>query len=238
MTTNKIAVITGASQGIGKAIALGLAEDGYQTILIARSHDKLLAVAEEITQINPALKPELFALDILQGENIKNVIQQIQEKYQGIDVFINNAGVWLTGSLGVEKEKIENLLATNFIAPYLFIDEVSPFMKQQGAGYIINISSRSGKIGFAGSGLYSASKFALNGLSESLYKELAPFGIKVTNICPSWVNTEMAQEANSPLNPEDMIQPQDIVTSLRYLLNLSAPTAVKELLIECTKTTA
>ncbi len=236
MTEEKIAVITGASQGIGKVIALGLAEDGYRCVLIARSKDKLQALSEEIAGMERALIPDIRVVDVTDENAIVQTIIAICVRWKRIDVLVNNAGLWQTGSLGVASENIKKLMDTNLIAPYLFINATLPIMKWQGSGYIINISSRSGKIGFAGSGLYSASKFALNGLSESLYKELAPFGIKLTTICPSWVNTAMAIEAGSPLNPEDMIQPEDIVSSIRYLFSLSSSACIKELVLECKMT--
>jgi len=106
-------------------------------------------------------------------------------------------------------------------------------MKQQKSGFIINVASRAGKISYADSGIYSASKFGLVGLSESLYKKLAPFGIKVTTICPGIVDTQMASEAATKLSSEEMIQPIDIMETIRWLLKLSMSTCVKEAVIEC-----
>lgn len=104
-------------------------------------------------------------------------------------------------------------------------------MKQQQSGYIFNVASRSGKVGFAGSGGYSASKFGLVGLNESLYRELTPQGIKVTALCPAWVNTKMAREAGTPLEAGEMIQPDDLFETIRWLLNLSSGACVKEVVI-------
>ena len=108
-------------------------------------------------------------------------------------------------------------------------------MKSNKEGHIINISSRAGKYGFPGSGIYSASKFGLNGLTESLYREYVSTGVKVTTICPGWVNTDMAFEANSPYKAAEMIQPEDIVKAVKFLLDLSGPTCIKELVIESSK---
>lgn len=236
MSENKIAVITGASQGIGRAIALGLAKEGYRCVLLARSQDKLQALSKEIQSIKQALKPDVKVVDVMDENAVIQSIAEICVRWQRIDVLVNNAGLWQKSSLGVTTENIKKLMDTNLIAPYLFINATLPIMKWQGSGYIINISSRSGKIGFAGSGLYSASKFALNGLSESLYKELSAFGIKLTNICPSWVNTTMAMQAGSPLKPEEMIQTQDIAETVRYLLKLPSAVCIKEIILECQNT--
>ncbi len=108
-------------------------------------------------------------------------------------------------------------------------------MRQNGRQYSCNIASLAGKYGFPDGGLYSASKFGLVGLSESLYREFSACGVKVTAICPGWVNTDMARKAGATVEDEEMIQPSDILKSIRYLLDLSGPACVRELAIECSK---
>ena len=105
-------------------------------------------------------------------------------------------------------------------------------MKAQKSGHIFNVASRAGKVGFSGGGAYSASKFGLVGLSESLYRELNPLGIKVTALCPGWVNTEMAVDAGTPLESEQMIQPDDLFRTIEWLLQLSPAACVKEVILE------
>ena len=105
-------------------------------------------------------------------------------------------------------------------------------MKSQQSGYIFNVASRAGKIGFEQSGLYSSSKFALVGLSESIYRELSKFNIKVTALCPSFVNTEMAINASAPMEPKEMIQVEDLSNTIKYLLKLSKNAYVRELWID------
>jgi short-subunit dehydrogenase len=129
------------------------------------------------------------------------------------------------------EQDFKSMLETNLVAQLIFTQEVVPAMKKQQSGYIFNVASRSGKVGFAGNGGYAASKFGLIGLSESLYRELTPQGIKVTALCPAWVNTNMAQEAGTPLETEEMIQPEDLFETIRWLLNLSAGACVKEVVI-------
>jgi NAD(P)-dependent dehydrogenase (short-subunit alcohol dehydrogenase family) len=109
---------------------------------------------------------------------------------------------------------------------------VVPLMQAQGAGYIVNISSLCGKVGFAGMGGYTASKFALQGLNECLYRELVPRGIKVTAICPSWVAAPMASYA--PFPQESLIQCSDIVATVLYLLNLSPGACPMEIVVGST----
>ena len=236
MTTKGIAIITGASRGIGYCIARGLALDGYQTILIARDEKRLHAVSEEIAKLVAAeLKPEYIVVDITDHRRLHQAVDQIKSKQSPITILVNSAGMWQSGTLDQSAEDLSRLLAINLVAPFELMKAVAEPMKSNGRGYIFNIASRSGKHGFPGSGLYSASKFGLVGLTESLYRELAECGIKVTSISPSWVNTEMAHQANTPLEENEMIQPDDILNSIRYLLGLSHSTSIRELVIECSK---
>ncbi len=231
-----IAIITGASRGIGKSISIGLAKEGYKTILISRSEGKLRQVKKEIDDIlgnRNELSPEVLPVDITDFESSKKIIKQVIDKYKQIDVLVNNAGIWAKGSLETTEEKLSEVMNTNLIAPFSILKEVVPVMKEQKSGCIFNIASRAGKYGFPGSGTYVSSKFALIGLSESLYRELSEYNIKVTSISPSWVNTDMADEAGSVIAKEEMIQPEDITETIRYLLKLSPSTYIKDVTIEC-----
>ncbi|MDX1285249.1 MAG: SDR family oxidoreductase, partial [Draconibacterium sp.] len=166
------------------------------------------------------------------SDSVKNTIINIQKKYGRIDVLVNNAGVYFDGTTGINESDFKNMLDVNLISQYTILKEVVPIMKKQQSGYIFNIASRAGKIGFPGSGAYGASKFGLVGLSESLYRELNPYGISVTALCPGWVDTEMAVEAGTPLKSKQMIQPEDIFKTVEWLLNLSPGACVKEVIIE------
>ena len=226
----KIAIITGASKGIGKATALGFGQMKYQTVLIGRNTNDLQAVSEEIKN-SGGLQPAYFSLDITNSEMVKKTITEVVERFGQIDILVNNAGIHFGGSLELAEQDFKSMLETNLVAQLVFAQEVVPVMKKQQSGYIFNVASRSGKVGFAGSGGYSASKFGLLGLNESLYRELTPQGIKVTALCPAWVNTKMAQEACSPLEAEEMIQPDDLFETIRWLLNLSKGACVKEVVV-------
>ncbi|MBN1987303.1 MAG: SDR family oxidoreductase [Prolixibacteraceae bacterium] len=232
--TNKVALVTGASRGIGKAISIGLAQMGYQVVLTSRNQNDLENVSQEISAAGgPA--PLIFQLDITNSAEIKKTIHKIVEKTGRIDVLVNNAGIFFDGSLSLSEEKFKALLNTNLTAQFVMLQEVVPVMKRQKTGYIFNISSRAGIIGFAGNAGYVASKFGLVGLSQSLYRELTPRGIKVTAICPSWVNTQMAGEAGTPVGPEEMIQPDDIFQTIKWLLSMSPGACVKEIVVDAPK---
>jgi 3-oxoacyl-[acyl-carrier protein] reductase len=236
MLNTPLAIITGAGRGIGRSIAIGLAEDGYKTILISRTKKELEKVASDIKNIvksNKELLPAIYPLDITKQKPVQKLILSILKQYGHIDVLINNAGLWIAGSSTLSSKEFDDLLISNLKSAFYFMKEIIPIMKKQKSGYIINISSRAGKIGFIDSGGYSAAKFGLLGLSESLHRELAPEGIKVTSICPGWVDTLMAKQANTPLTPDEMIQPDDIMKTIRWILTLSPAVSIKDILIEC-----
>ncbi len=231
MTRNKIAIITGAGKGIGKAITIGLAALNYQTILIGRNLENLQQVALEIRE-NSWIESKIIQLDITNANNLKSAISDVILEFGKIDVLVNNAGIYYNGTVDISEEDFSKMLNTNLGAQYSVLKEVVPVMKQQKSGYIFNVASRSGKVGFAGSGAYSASKFGLVGLNEALYRELNPLGISVTALCPGWVNTEMAKQAGTPLKSEQMIQPKDLFQTIKWLLSLSPGACVKEVIIE------
>ena len=230
METTKIAIITGASRGIGKACALGLAGLGYHCILIARNLEKLKNLAEKINASGG--ESSIFALDLADEKALLEVLEKIKKYYPRIDVLVNNAGMFIGGNLQLETDEFRKQLELNLTANFNILKELVPVMKEQKSGYIFNISSRAGKIGFANSGAYSASKFGLVGLGESLFRELGPQGISVTSICPAYVATDMAQVANTPFKDEEMIQPEDIFYTIEYLLKLAPNTRVREIVIE------
>lgn len=229
-TQNKTALITGASKGIGKAIAIGLGQMNYQTFLIGRNQDDLKKVAGEIIKAGGP-EPVSFSIDITDSKKVKETVAEIVKKFGRIDILVNNAGIHFSGTLELPEPDFKKMLDTNLTAQFAMLQEVVPVMKKQKSGYIFNVASRSAKVGFAGSGAYCASKFGLLGLNESLYRELTPQGIKVTALCPAWVNTSMAKEAETPLQPAEMIQPDDLFKTIRWLLELSPGACVKEIVI-------
>lgn len=227
----KNAIITGATKGIGRALASGLAKLGYQTCIIGRNNNDLNSLSKQIIE-SGALQPAIFQLDITNTGEVKNTIKKIIADFGRIDVLVNNAGIYIDGTADIEEADFRKLIETNLTAQFIFLHEIVPVMKAHHSGYIFNIASRAGKIGFAGSGAYSASKFALVGLNESLYRELVPLGIRVTALCPGWVNTKMAFEAGTPLQKDQMIQPEDLMKTIEWLLSLSPGACVKEVVLE------
>lgn len=244
----KVAIVTGASRGIGACVAAGLAEDGYTVALTARSKDALEEVAASIRSKvgkgkgngkdkggsdNGAGPVDVltFPLDVQDRAAVDAMVASVVSSKGRIDLLFNNAGAGVQGSVDLSHEEFDQVVSINLTGAFNFLKAVIPVMKQQGEGTIINVASRAGKIGFINSGAYSASKFGLVGLSEALYRELCPLGIKVTCLCPSWVDTEMTKEA--PVDKEEMLVPDDLLKTVRWLISMSPNAVVKDLIIEC-----
>ncbi len=236
----KTALITGANRGIGRVISIALANLGYQTILFGRDKLKLIPLVEQIKdECSQCIEPDIFACDLSNESEVQKCLEDVIDNYDRIDVLVNNAGIYHSGSIENEVNDFNEMLRINLIAPFQIMKSIAPIMIRQRSGYIFNVASRAGKIGFEGSGIYAASKFGFVGLSESLYRELSKAGIKVTALCPGWVNTDMAiHDANAPIEGQEMIQPEDLARSIEYLLSLSKYTVIKELVIECSNSIA
>jgi NAD(P)-dependent dehydrogenase (short-subunit alcohol dehydrogenase family) len=184
----KVAIVTGSSSGIGYETSLALARNGYYTFAAVRNSKK----AEKILQVakKEKLNLEIIELDVDDEKSIIKTIEKIFSEKQRIDVLVNNAGWGLFGS--VEDVSIMDFRAqfeTNFFGIISIIQKIAPIMRKQGSGVIVNISSVAGRIGFPGSSAYISSKFALEGLSESLRYELGQFGIKIIIIEPGVIKT-------------------------------------------------
>ena len=184
----KVALVTGSSSGIGFETALALARENYFTFASMRNTDKAEKIQEIAKKEN--LNLEVIELDVDKEESIKSAVKKIQEQKGRIDVLVNNAGYGLFGC--VEDITIDDLKAqfeTNFFGVVRLIQEIAPTMRKQGSGIIVNVSSVAGRIGFPGTPAYISSKFALEGLSESMRYELSPFGIKTIIIEPGVIKT-------------------------------------------------
>jgi len=184
----KVAVVTGTSSGIGFETALALAREGYYTYATMRDTTKSDKIKELGKKDN--LKIDVLELDVDDENSVKTAIQKILEQKQRIDVLVNNAGWGLWGCVeDVSVDEFRAQFETNFFSIIRLIQKVGPTMRKQGSGTIVNVSSVVGRIGFPASPAYISSKFALEGLSESLRFELAPFGVNVVIIEPGVIKT-------------------------------------------------
>ena len=185
---DKIALVTGSSSGIGFETSLALARNGFHTFATMRD----LSKDEEIKQVikKEDLSIEILELDVDSEESVNRAIKTVSEKKGRIDVLVNNAGYGMWGTVeDVSIDEFKKQFETNFFSIIRLIQKVAPIMRKQGSGNIVNISSVAGRIGFPVSPAYISSKFALEGLSESLRFELMPFGINVIIIEPGVIKT-------------------------------------------------
>jgi len=184
----KVALVTGSSSGIGFETSLALARNGYHTFATMRN----LGKDEKIKQIieKEDLSIEILELDVDNEESVNRAIKTVSEKKGRIDVLVNNAGYGMWGTVeDVSIDEFKEQFETNFFSIIRLIQKVAPIMRKQNSGNIVNISSVAGRIGFPVSPAYISSKFALEGLSESLRFELMPFGINVIIIEPGVIKT-------------------------------------------------
>ncbi len=225
----KIAVVTGASRGIGESVASFLAKNDYFLILVARSEEKLKKVKTQIEESgNYAV---YYSLDVSVSLEVQSCIEDIISTYGQIDLLFNNAGIVKKGTTALPNNEIDEILKINLNGAIYVAKYVAEQMKKQKSGYIINMSSMGGKTAASFAGVYAASKFGLSGFSEALAKEMSPYNVKVTNLCPHMTATEMT--ANRKFKPEKMIQIDDICKTIGYLLSLSQSAVPLEVAIHC-----
>ena len=209
----KVAVVTGTSSGIGFETSLALAREGYFTYATMRDTTKSNKIKEIAQKEN--LKINILELDVDDEKSVKSAIAQILDQKQRIDVLVNNAGWGLWGCVeDVSVDEFKEQFETNFFSIIRLIQEVAPTMRKQGSGTIVNVSSVVGRIGFPASPAYISSKFALEGLSESLRFEFAPFGVDVIIIEPGVIKTNFMKNMKMAKKSELDTVYKDITTKV------------------------
>ena len=209
----KVAIVTGTSSGIGFETSLALAREGYFTYATMRDTTKSNKIKEIAQKEN--LKINVLELDVDDEKSVKSAIAQILDQKQRIDVLVNNAGWGLWGCVeDVSVDEFKEQFETNFFSIIRLIQEVAPTMRKQGSGTIVNVSSVVGRIGFPASPAYISSKFALEGLSESLRFEFAPFGVDVIIIEPGVIKTNFMKNMKMAKKSELDTVYKDITTKV------------------------
>jgi len=224
----KNALITGAGKGIGRAVAIALAQEGVHLGLVARTLSDLESLVEEVGQY--CVKTAIAVVDISDMEGVNDAVAQITAELGDIDILINNAGIASFGKfLELEPSRWEEIIKVNVFGAYYTTRAVLPAMIAKASGDIINISSTAGKNGAAVTSAYSASKFALIGLSESLMQEVRKHNIRVSTLTPSTVASEMSKDLNlTDGNPEKVMQPEDLAELIIAQLKLNRRVFLKE----------
>jgi 3-oxoacyl-[acyl-carrier protein] reductase len=229
----KVAVVTGAGRGIGKAVALSLAQLGCRVILAARSREQLEEVHREIRDRGG--EALVVAADLTRDEDIQHLVES-SRSWGTVDILINNAG-WGKRAPVVkgDVEDWDRTFRVNLRAPMILAKMLLPAMLEKGEGAVINIGSVSGKTGEANGAAYAASKFGLIGFTQSLYEEVREHGIKVAVILPGFVDTPLIPP-NRQLDRSKMIQADDIAQAVHYVLTSPATCCPVEITVRPQKT--
>ena len=230
--SSRAALVTGGSSGIGFAIARALAQDGYGVTVNGRRPDKLDAAVEELKSEN--LDVQGVQANVADEDEIKRLVGAHKEKYGRLDVLINNAGLGIGAPIAdAVTKKLDMQLNVNLRGVYLVLRECIPMLKEAGAEHqkalVVNTASIAGKFGQGWLSMYSATKFAVVGLSQAAHKELAGDGIQVTAFCPGFVATPMTDWTEGQVSKDEMILPEDIAEAVRFLLRTSPACIVPEI---------
>src|SRR4051795_7440970 len=195
---DQVAVVTGASSGIGAATAKALAAEGYAVALAARREERIKELGEEIS--SGGGKALAIPTDITDPDAARSLIETTKQELGRVDVLINNAGVMLLGPiLGAEVEHWQRMVNVNVLGLLYCTHAALPIMQEQGSGHIVNVSSVAGRVARLGSGVYNATKFGVGAFSESLRQEALNYGVRVTIVEPGFVDTELQGHNELPV---------------------------------------
>jgi len=220
----KIAIVTGSSSGIGFETALALAREGYYTYATMRDTKKGNQIKEIAKKEN--LKLEVIELDVDKDKTVQDAVNKIMKEKNRIDVLVNNAGYTLFGCLeDLSMDDLKAQFETNFFGAVRTSQAVIPIMRNQKSGTIVNISSVAGKIGFPVSPAYISSKFALEGLSESMRYELSPFGINTIIIEPGVIKTNFMSSMKKSMKPDSAYKEitEKVIMGISMMAEMGTP---------------
>jgi len=232
---DRAAIVTGASRGIGLALARVLAEAGYGLTLTARKPDPLERTAHELRERGHEV--EYLAGNMAEEESIRQVVALHREHYGRLDVLVNNAGVGIGAAAGEHRTKYVDLqLDVNLRAIILFYRECLELLRTAGAEHrnalVVNLASIAGKSPQPWLSVYSATKAAVLAYTQAMNKELNGEGIKSVAFAPGFVDTDMTDFVKQTVPPEEMIRPEDIAEALRFLLRVSPACVVPEIIFQ------
>ncbi len=230
-----VTIVTGASRGIGRAIAIRLAKNGGNLVLIGRDKNKLEETVKIVSE--QGVNGVYYTGDVSNKSFIENTVKDVIDKFGKVDNLINNAGVAVFKKfVDTSIDDFMLQMNVNMYAVFNFIKAVVPYMIENNRGTIINISSLAGRNPFVYGTTYSATKHALMGFTKSLMLELREFNIRVAAVCPGSVQTDMI--INTPVAPKEIskaLQPEDVAETVALIINLSESALVSEIEIRPTK---
>ena len=239
--SQKVSIVTGSSSGIGLETSVSLAQNGFLTYATMRNLDKSSII--KTAADNESLPIKVVQLNVADNRMINNAIQAIVSEAGRIDILVNNAGYGLVGAfedLSIEDE-IKNQYETNVFGLMRVTQAVLPIMRRQKSGIIVNVSSGAGLFGYPGGSAYVSTKFAVEGLSESMAYELEPFGIKVVLIEPGFIKTNfanamvLAKKAQDPSSPYSEMMQRIQANSNEMAKNASSVDVVSKAILEAVK---
>jgi short-subunit dehydrogenase len=220
---NKIILISGGSDGIGKALAKSLHDSSYKVVILSRDPQRTESAAEEIGC-------DYIVADVSDITQVKSAILIAIERYGHIDCLVNNAGVWIEGELtSYSQEKIQEAMDVNALGTIALTREVVPHMKEKGFGRIINVISQAGLHAKKGVSVYDASKWAVRGFTESLVQELAPDGILVSALYPAKTKTDLFEKAGKGRSMDNALEVEDVVRAIRFIIESPDTVIIPEL---------
>jgi NADP-dependent 3-hydroxy acid dehydrogenase YdfG len=231
-TTNRTALITGASSGIGKATALAFAKAGINLALVGRSQDKLTAVA--IAAEAAGVKAKTYVVDLSLVDRVSQQIAEIAADWDNLDILVNNAGMAYTNSIGdTALADWQRVIDLNLTSVFQCVQGILPHMRQRQSGIIVNVSSIASKQVFPNWGLYSVSKFGLMALTQAVAGEERANGIRVTAICPGSVNTPLwdTDTVQADFDRTSMLTPEMVAEGILYAVLAPAGAVVEEIII-------
>ena len=231
----RAALVTGASSGIGFAIADLLGQEGYGLTVAARRPDKLAAAAEELR--GKGYEVEEVAANLTAEEDVQRVVAAHRERFGRLDVLVNSAGVGIGAPVAEHQTKrVDMQLDLNLRAIILFYRECADMLHAAGAEHrnalVVNLASIAGKGGAGWLSVYAATKAAVIGWTQSMNKELNTSGIKSVALCPGFVDTPMTEFIREQVKPEDMIRTEDVAEAVRFILRTSPNCVVPEIVFQ------
>jgi NAD(P)-dependent dehydrogenase (short-subunit alcohol dehydrogenase family) len=233
MSAERAAIVTGASSGIGLAIARVLAEEGCGVTMSARRPEKLDGAVAGLAA--DGFDVHAVAANVAEEPEIQKVVAAHRDRYGRLDVLVNNAGVGVGSLVGdIETKRIDMQLDINLRSIVIFYRECIDMLREAATEHknaiVVNTSSISGKHGEPWLSVYSATKHGVVGWTEAMNKELGADGIKSTALCPAFVDTPMTDFVKGQVSAEEMIRPQDVAESVRFLLRVSPACVVPEIM--------
>jgi 3-oxoacyl-[acyl-carrier protein] reductase len=224
-----VCLVTGASSGIGRAIAERFGRAGAHLVLTARREHLLHEVAERIRRESPQSRTVVIPADLRQPEDLSGLVERAYEHFGAIDILVNNAGIgYFAPATELQLEALEELWQVNVRAPMLLTRAVLPRMLERGSGTLLFIASLAGKYGVKGGSAYAATKYALRGFAESVFQEVRSSNIRVITLCPGSTATDFSGPTASGPNRERLLQPEDVAEIALAAVLLPATATVSE----------